>query len=182
MSEVIDEIFRVFREQGSGAYLGEPVSLTEHMVQSAYAAERDGAPPRLVVAALLHDYGHFIHDLPEDSAEQGVDTRHEEVAHAFLSAHFGPEVVEPIRMHVAAKRYLCAIEPSYMAELSPPSILSLELQGGPYSPGEVAAFEASPHAGDAVRLRRYDDIGKVPGLETPDLEHYRPVLQAAIRE
>jgi phosphonate degradation associated HDIG domain protein len=181
MSEVIDEIFRAFREQGSGAYLGEPVSLTEHMLQSAFAAERDGAPPRLVAAALLHDYGHFIHDLPDDSAEHGVDTRHEEVAHAFLSAHFGPEVAEPIRMHVAAKRYLCATEPSYMAELSPASMLSLELQGGPYSPPEIAAFEASPHAEDAVRLRRYDDVGKVPGLETPDLEHYRPVLQAAIR-
>jgi [1-hydroxy-2-(trimethylamino)ethyl]phosphonate dioxygenase len=181
MTEVIDEIFRVFREQGSGAYLGEPVSLTEHMLQSAFAAERDGAPPRLVAAALLHDYGHFIHDLPEDSAEHGVDTEHEEVAHAFLSAHFGPEVAEPVRMHVAAKRYLCATEPSYMAELSPASILSLELQGGPYSPLEIAAFEASSHAEDAVRLRRYDDIGKVPGLQTPDLEHYRPVLQAAIR-
>jgi gamma-butyrobetaine dioxygenase len=181
MSEVIDEIFRVFREQGSGAYLGEPVSLTEHMLQSASAAARDGAPPRLVAAALLHDYGHFIHDLPEDSAEHGVDTRHEEVAHAFLSAHFGPEVAEPIRLHVAAKRYLCATEPVYMAELSPASILSLKLQGGPYSQAEVAAFEASPYAEDAVRLRRYDDIGKLPGLETPDLEHYRSVLQAAIR-
>jgi phosphonate degradation associated HDIG domain protein len=181
MSEVIDEIFRVFREQGSGAYLGEPVSLTEHMLQSASAAERDGAPPRLVAAALLHDYGHFIHELPEDSAEHGVDTRHEEVAHVFLSAYFGPEVAEPIRMHVAAKRYLCATEPSYMEALSPASILSLELQGGPYSPAEVAAFEASPHAEDAVRLRRYDDVGKVPGLATPGLEHYRSVLHAAIR-
>ena len=181
MSDVIDEIFRVFREQGSGAYLGEPVSMTEHMLQAAQAAEQDGAPPRLVAAALLHDYGHFVHDLPEDSAEHGVDTRHEEVAHAFLSVHFGAEIAEPIRMHVAAKRYLCATEPSYLDELSPASILSLELQGGPYSPAEVAAFEASPHAGDAVRLRRYDDVGKVPGLETPGLEHYRPVLQAAIR-
>lgn len=181
MSELIDEIFRVFREQGSGAYLGESVSLTEHMLQSAYAAEQDSAPTPLVAAALLHDYGHFIHDLPEDSADHGIDTQHEEVAHAFLSEHFGPEVAEPIRMHVAAKRYLCATEPSYMHELSPASIHSLELQGGPYSPAEVAEFEASPHAGDAVRLRRYDDIGKVAGLETPDLEHYRLVLQAAIR-
>ena len=85
-------------------------------------------------------------------------------------------------MHVAAKRYLCATEPSYLDELSEASILSLELQGGPYSPAEVAAFEASPHAGDAVRLRRYDDAGKVAGVETPELEHYRPVLQAAIME
>jgi phosphonate degradation associated HDIG domain protein len=181
MSGLIDEIFTVFREQGAGAYLGEPVSMTEHMLQSALAAEQDGAPPRLVAAALLHDYGHFIHDHDEDAAEHGIDTQHEEVAHVFLSKHFGPEIAEPIRMHVAAKRYLCATDPSYMNELSPASIHSLELQGGPYSPEEVAEFESSPHAEDAVRLRRYDDIGKIAGLETPDLEHYRPVLEAAMR-
>jgi phosphonate degradation associated HDIG domain protein len=181
MTDLVDEIFRVFREYGSGAYLGEPVSMTEHMLQSAHAAEQDGAPPRLVAAALLHDYGHFIHEHDEDAAEHGIDTRHEDVAHAFLSEHFGPEIAEPIRLHVAAKRYLCATDPSYLGELSPASIHSLELQGGPYSAAEVAAFEASPHAADAVRLRRYDDAGKVAGLETPDLEHYRPVLEAAIQ-
>jgi len=181
VSALVDEIFRVFREQGAGAYLGEPVSMTEHMLQSAYAAEQDGAPQRLVAAALLHDYGHFIHEYEEDAAEHGIDTQHEEVAHAFLSEHFGPEVAEPIRLHVAAKRYLCATEPSYLEALSPASILSLELQGGPYSPAEAAEFAESPYAADAVRLRRYDDIGKVAGLTTPDLEHYRPVLEAAIR-
>lgn len=179
---LVDEIFRVFREQGAVEYLGEPVSMTEHMLQSAYAAEREGAPPRLVAAALLHDYGHFIHDLPPDSAQHGVDTQHEEVAHAFLSRHFGPEIAEPIRMHVAAKRYLCATEPAYMDELSPASILSLELQGGPYSPEEIAAFDESPHAEDAVRLRRWDDIGKIAGLETLDLEHYRAVLESVLLE
>jgi phosphonate degradation associated HDIG domain protein len=179
--DVIDEIFRVFREQGAEEYLGEPVSMTEHMLQSAHAAELEGAPPRLVAAALLHDYGHFIHDLPADSAQHGVDTQHEEVAHAFLSEHFGPEIAEPIRMHVAAKRYLCATEPSYLGELSPASVHSLELQGGPYSPAEVAAFEESPYAADAVRLRRYDDIGKVAGRETPNLEHYRAVLEGALK-
>ena len=181
MTELVDEIFRVFREYGSGAYLGEPVSMTEHMLQSAFAAERDGAPPRLVAAALLHDYGHFIHEHDEDAAEHGIDTHHEDVGHAFLLEHFGPEIAEPVRLHVAAKRYLCAIDPSYLGELSPASIHSLELQGGPYSAAEVTAFEASPYAADAVRLRRYDDIGKVAGLETPDLEHYRPVLEASIR-
>jgi gamma-butyrobetaine dioxygenase len=178
---VADEIFRVIREYGAEQYLGEQVSMTEHMLQSAYAAEQDGASPTLVAAALLHDYGHFIHDLPEDAAQHGIDTRHEEVANAFLSRHFGPEVTEPIRMHVAAKRYLCAVDPAYLDELSPASMHSLRLQGGPFGPDDVAAFEASPHADDAVRLRRYDDIGKVPGLETPDLEHYRPVLLAAMR-
>jgi gamma-butyrobetaine dioxygenase len=181
-SELIDEIFRVFREQGAGEYLGEPVSMTEHMLQSAYAAEQEGAPSRLVAAALLHDYGHFIHDLPSDSAQHGVDTQHEEVAHGFLSRHFGPEIAEPIRMHVAAKRYLCATEPSYLKQLSPASALSLELQGGPYSPEEVAEFDESPYAADAVRLRRWDDVGKIAGLETPDLEHYRAVLESALFE
>jgi gamma-butyrobetaine dioxygenase len=179
-SEVVDEIFRVFREYGAEQYLGEQVSMTEHMLQSAHFAEQDGAPPTLVAAALLHDYGHFVHEFEPDAAEHGIDTRHEDAGFAFLSAHYGPEVVEPIRMHVAAKRYLCAVDPSYLDELSPASIHSLELQGGSYGPADVAAFEASPHADDAVRLRRYDDAGKVPGLETPDLEHYRPVLEAAL--
>jgi phosphonate degradation associated HDIG domain protein len=178
---LIDEIFRVFREYGAEQYLGEQVSMTEHMLQSAYAAEQEGAPARLVAAALLHDYGHFIHDLDADAADHGIDTRHEEVGYAFLAEHFGPEVAEPIRLHVAAKRYLCATDPSYLAELSPASLHSLSLQGGPYSAPEAAAFEASPFAADAVRLRRWDDVGKVAGLETPDLEHYRATLEAARR-
>src|ERR1700704_1154228 len=143
MTGLIDEIFRVFREYGSEEYLGERVSMTEHMLQSAYAAEQDGAPPQLIAAALLHDYGHFIHEFPSDAAEHGIDTQHEEVAHAFLSEHFGPEIAEPIRMHVAAKRYLCATDPSYLDELSAASVYSLNLQGGPYSPAEVAEVELS---------------------------------------
>jgi phosphonate degradation associated HDIG domain protein len=177
---LVDEIFRTFHERGNAQYLGEPVSLSEHMLQSAHAAERDGAPPTLVAAALLHDYGHLIHGLPEDSAEHGVDTRHEDVGYAFLARHFGARVAEPIRMHVAAKRYLCAVEPAYLQELSPASVLSLELQGGTYDDHEIAEFEASPHAEDAVRLRRYDDVGKVAGMQTPGLEHYRSVLEALL--
>ena len=178
---IVDEIFRVFEQYGGEQYLGEQVSMTEHMLQSAWAARQDGAPPLLVAAALLHDYGHFIHGLPEDSAEHGVDTQHEEVAYRFLAEHFGEEIAEPIRLHVAAKRYLCAVEPAYFAQLSPASVLSLELQGGPYDDAEVAAFEASAYAQDAVRLRRYDDVGKVPGLETPGLEDYRGVLEAVLK-
>ena len=178
---IVDEIFRVFEQYGGEQYLGEQVSMTEHMLQSAWAARQDGAPPLLVAAALLHDYGHFIHGLPEDSAEHGVDTQHEEVAYRFLAEHFGEEIAEPIRLHVAAKRYLCAVEPAYFAQLSPASVLSLELQGGPCDDAEVAAFEASAYAQDAVRLRRYDDVGKVPGLETPGLEDYRGVLEAVLK-
>jgi [1-hydroxy-2-(trimethylamino)ethyl]phosphonate dioxygenase len=182
MSDLIDEIFTVFREYGAEQYLGEQVSMTEHMLQAASAAERDDAPPRLVAAALLHDYGHFIHAFPADAAEHGIDTQHEEVAHEYLSHHFGPEVAEPIRMHVAAKRYLCATDPTYVDELSPASLHSLELQGGPFDADEVAEFERSPYADDAVRLRRYDDLAKVAGLATPDLEHYRRVLESALVE
>jgi len=177
---VVDEIFAGFRARGDAAYLGESVSITEHSLQSAHAAEQDGAPPLLVAAALLHDYGHLIHDLPEDSADHGVDTRHEEVAFAFLEEHFPAEVVQPVRMHVVAKRYLCAVRPEYRAQLSPASELSLELQGGPCSAEEVVVFEASPFADAAVRLRLYDDVGKVEGAETPPLEHFRPYLEAAL--
>lgn len=176
--EPIDLILAAFRSHGAAAYLGEPVTLREHMLQTAQAAEQDGAPPELVAAALLHDYGHLIHGGPEDAAEHGLDTEHEEVGFRFLEQHFPPEVVEPVRLHVAAKRYLCAVEPSYLDELSPSSLLSLELQGGPMSAAEIAAFEALPHFDAACRLRRYDDIAKNPDAVSPPLEHYVAVLQA----
>jgi len=176
-AEAIDEILRALRERGSGAYIGEPVSITEHMLQSAYAAEQDGASPTLVAAALLHDYGHLVHDLPEDAADHGVDTRHEEVAVAFLSEHFPPEVVEPIRMHVAAKRYLCAVDSSYRGQLSGPSLVSLKLQGGAMTEEEIDAFRRNPHHQEAVRLRRWDDAAKVPNLPTPSLAHYAVYLR-----
>lgn len=179
-NSVIDGIFEAFRAHGAEAYLGEPVTLRDHMLQTAHAAETDGAPADLVAAALLHDYGHLIHDGPEDAAEHGIDTEHEEVGFRFLEAHFPPAVVEPVRLHVAAKRYLCATDPSYLEVLSDASRLSLELQGGPMSADEVAAFEALPHYAAACLLRRWDDIGKDPALETPPLEHYRPVLEAVV--
>ena len=179
--EVIDAIFAAFARRGSTAYLGEPVSLTEHMLQTALAAEQDGADPVLVASALLHDYGHLVHELPEDSAEHGVDTLHEEAGAAWLEEHFVPRVTEPLRLHVLAKRYLCAVEPSYLAALSPASALSLGLQGGPCTPDEIAAFERNPFADEAVRLRRWDDVGKIEGLDTPPLSHYRPALRAGLR-
>lgn len=179
--EVIAAVFTAFSERGSTAYVGEPVSLTEHMLQTALAAERAGADPILVASALLHDYGHLVHDLPEDSAEHGVDTLHEEAGAAWLELYFVPRVTEPLRLHVFAKRYLCATEPDYLAALSPASVLSLQLQGGPCSRAEAAAFERNPFAEEAVQLRRWDDAAKLEGLETPPLEHYRPALAAGLR-
>ena len=166
---------------GDQLYIGEPVSMTEHMLQAAQAAELDGASPTLVAAALLHDFGHLIHDLPEDSAEYGIDTRHKDVGADYLARHFIPAVVEPTRLHVAAKRYLCAVDPAYLANLSPASILSLKLQGGPYTAEQARAFETLPFAAEAAQLRRYDDAAKVAGGQTPNLEYYRPSLEAGLK-
>ena len=123
----------------------------------------------------------MVHELGDNPAEQGVDDRHEELGHAFLCAWFGPEVTEPVRLHVAAKRYLCGTEPDYFALLSPDSVLSLSLQGGPMSPEEAAAFAALPGARDAVQLRRFDEAAKVKDLETPPVEHFLPVVARCLR-
>jgi gamma-butyrobetaine dioxygenase len=177
----VDEIFARFEESGDELYIGEPVTVSEHMLQTAAFASRDQAPPELVAAALLHDYGHLVHDLPEDSAEHGLDTRHEELGFTSLEQWFPPEVTEPIRLHVAAKRYLVAVDPAYREALSPASALSLELQGGPMSPNETEVFAAWPHADAACRLRRWDDAGKEPGLAVPPLESYRGLLESLLR-
>ena len=175
----IDQILRLFEERGDSAYIGEPVSQTEHALQTAWAAEQAGAGGALVAAALLHDVGHLLHDLPEDCALAGIDDAHEERGARWLAEHFGPEVAEPVRLHVAAKRFLCATDPTYAGRLSEASLRSLRLQGGPFSPDEAARFRAGPHAEAAVLLRRLDEQAKVPGLHTPGLEHFRPFLEAA---
>jgi len=178
---VVDEIFLRFEEAGDELYIGEPVTVSDHMLQAAAFASRDEAPPELVAAALLHDYGHLVNDLPEDSAEHGVDTHHEELGFASLERWFPAEVTGPIRLHVAAKRYLVAVDPSYRDTLSPASVLSLELQGGPMSEDEAEVFAAWPHAAAACRLRRWDDAGKEPGLTVPSLESYRDLLESLLR-
>ena len=177
-----DRLLALFRERGGGLYLGEAVSQREHALQAAAAAEREGADPALIAAALLHDVGHLLHDLPEDGAAHGVDDRHEVVGHQFLARHFGPAVAEPVRLHVSAKRYLCQLDPHYGQSLSDASRRSLALQGGPYSPAEAAAFAKQPFAPQAIRLRRWDDEAKIVGLATPELEHFRPHLLAALEQ
>jgi phosphonate degradation associated HDIG domain protein len=174
---IADEILSIYANQGAGAYLGEPVSVNEHALQSAYFAEAAGASGALVLAALLHDIGHLIEPAPDDIAEWQSDAQHELTGSRWLARHFGPEVYEPVRLHVPAKRYLCATEASYTKALSPASIITLKLQGGPMSPAEIAAFEAEPHWREALVVRRCDDQGKLQGLRTADLEHYRPLIE-----
>lgn len=177
---IIDQIFDHFSLYGHQSY-GERVSMQEHMLQAAYFAEQDEADPLLIAAALLHDYGHLIHDLPEDIADQGIDAIHEQVGADYLAEYFVPPVTEPGRLHVAAKRYLCAVDPDYFSTLTPASVQSLELQGGPFNEAQVREFEASPYFVAAVQLRRYDEMGKVPDFQTPDLEHFRPYLEAGLK-
>ena len=170
--DVVDQIERLFAERGSSQYGGEDVTQLEHALQAAALAEASDADAATILAALLHDIGHLLHDLPDDAPDAGVDDVHEQLGFDWLRDHFGPEVTEPIRMHVDAKRYLCAVEPDYQRSLSPPSVQSLLLQGGPYTPIQVREFEQHPFFSRAVEVRRWDDLAKVPELATPDLAHF----------
>ncbi len=180
-SGIVDEVLRNFAERGDRHY-GEDVTERQHALQCATFAQRNGEAPSLVVACLLHDYGHLLHDLGEEIAEKGVDARHEDVGANRLKRHFVEEVVEPVRLHVAAKRYLCWKESDYLAGLSAASRQSLELQGGPMTDDEGREFESLPHYDAAVRLRRYDDMGKVTDMETPDIESFRSLIESFVRK
>ena len=171
----------LLEHRAEGRYGLHDVTQKQHALQAAWMAEREGCDDALIAAALLHDIGHLVHGLGEDPAAAGVDDRHEDVGEAHLRALFGPEVTEPVRLHVAAKRYLCATEADYFGRLSRDSVVSLALQGGPMSAEEVAAFEALPQATNAVRLRRYDERAKVKGLETPPMEHFLPHVARCLR-
>lgn len=173
--DVIDEIFELFRRYGDLRY-GEDVTQLDHVLQAAQIAREDGADDSLIAAALLHDIGQFLNDAGRAADDHGVDARHETQGAEVLAKRFPPAVSEPVRLHVTAKRYLCAVEPGYEAALSRASALSLRLQGGALDAAERARFEAEPFFTDAVRLRRYDDCGKRQDWPAPALESYRPLL------
>lgn len=174
---VADEVIRIFSGKGKSSYLGEPVSQLEHALQAAHFARQDQAPDHLIVAALLHDIGHLVDDIPEDAADPFVDARHEEIGESWLARRFGGDICEPVHLHVAAKRYLCATDPAYFSRLSPASVQSLHLQGGLMTAEEVAAFEANRYFQEALRLRLWDDKAKVPGLITAELPSYRELIE-----
>jgi phosphonate degradation associated HDIG domain protein len=176
---VLDDIRIAFAKRGGDTY-GEGVSQLEHALQCAACAERDGASPALIAATLLHDIGHLLHDLPQDIADQGIDTEHESLGSAWLSQHFGADVTEPVRLHVAAKRYLATVEQGYYELLSAASIQSLKLQGGLMSPDETRKFAAERFAQDAINLRRWDDEGKIMGATTPGLGHFEAFVKRSL--
>ncbi len=180
-AEVLIRIDRLFAERGGGEYHGEAVTQLEHALQAARMAELDARPAAWIVGALLHDIGHLLHGHGEDHLAHGINDRHEDLGARFLASAFDPVVTEPIRLHVPAKRYLCAARPGYLDTLSPASVRSLELQGGAMTAGEVEEFEAHPHFAAAAALREYDDRAKAVGRVTPPFAHFCKYLEASLR-
>lgn len=175
------QLKQLLQTRGGEQYTGEPVSHLEHACQTASFAQRAGAAPALVAAALLHDIGHLLSGLDGTPSAQGHDDRHEVIAADALCPLFPPEVTEPIRLHVAAKRRLC-MDARYLKALSEDSLRSLALQGGVFSPSEVADFDATPHAFAALQLRRWDDAAKREGLTPGCLDEYwQAVVKTALR-
>jgi phosphonate degradation associated HDIG domain protein len=172
-----EQLTDLFRTRAYSQYGGEAVTQQQHALQCAHLAEQSGAAPALVAAALLHDLGHWLPTASMDATD--VDGLHQYLAPPFLRGSFGDAVLEPIRMHVDAKRYLCLVDQAYWATLSPASQRSLELQGGRFSESEAAAFIAQPYAHDAVALRRWDDLAKNPAAAPPSWLHYIPTLEMA---
>ena len=177
MSEIFERIERLFAERGEGQYGKERVTQRAHALQCAALAASEGCAEPLVVAALLHDVGHLLHDLGTDARTRGVDDRHETRAAEWLAVWFGEDVVAPVRLHVPAKRWLCVADPAYYEILSPASRRSLKLQGGPFTPEQAAAFSKAPYAVEAASLRRWDDRAKDPAVVPPPLEAYRPLIE-----
>ena len=171
------DVERLFREHGHIEYAGEGVTQLEHALQSAELAERGGASPELVTAALLHDLGHLLNLQGDTPTARGIDDQHQYFAIPFLRPLFPAAVIEAIRLHVDAKRALCAMEAGYYEALSEDSKRSLALQGGVFAHEDLQAFLARPHAEDAMRVRRWDDAAKTPGAVTPPLSHYLEIAE-----
>lgn len=177
----IAALFAFMRRTGA-SYYDERVTQLEHALQTAAIVAEAGAAPSLIAAALLHDIGHLLaHEHADNSDFLQVDHQHEEVGGDWLSRAFPDSVVAPVRLHVPAKRYLCAVDPTYWAGLSPASQRSLLVQGGPMTAETAARFAVLPGCNDAVQLRRADDEGKVPRRVTPPLETYSDTLRALLR-
>ena len=170
----------IFERCGDAEYLGEPVTMAQHMLQGATIAEAQGLDEDIIVAALLHDIGHFTSEFGTFSMNDTEDRFHEDAGAEVLADFFPSIVTDCVRYHVAAKRYLCATRPSYFERLSEASIHSLNLQGGPMSTDEVASFETNPNLSKIIQVRYLDEAGKDPDMITPDFQHFAPLVQRVV--
>ena len=177
---IVDFLGDIFERRGGEEYLGEPVTLAEHMLQGAHFAEQANEPEIIIVSALLHDIGHFTSEFGTFSMDDTKYKFHEEAGAEVLEQFFPTLVTDCVRYHVAAKRYLCAAKPEYFKRLSDASIHSLNLQGGPMNVEEVAEFEKNPNLNEIVKVRYYDEAGKRDDLETKPFSHYAPMVQRIV--
>lgn len=177
--QVIEKILAAFDVCGHLDY-GEEISMGEHMLQAAHLAEKHGESDDIVIASLLHDYGHLVCNLPNDTFYKNKDNYHESVGNDALKDWFPEHITVGVKLHVEAKRYLCAVKPSYIDKLSEASIMTLKVQGGPMSNAEIKKFEAKQGHEVALKVRIYDDLGKEPRMDRPDLDYYIPKLKACL--
>ena len=178
---VIEKIVELFANRGDSMYAGEPVTQTEHALQTAQLAEQSDANNATITAALLHDIGHLLHKHDEDCAKDGIDDQHEELASRWLTQFFNDNVCQPVRLHVMAKRYRCAVDSAYHDRLSSASVRSLALQGGPLSERQLEEFRKHAFFHQALQLRQWDETAKVPGLPTSTLEHFLSYVETALK-
>ncbi|SEW37944.1 phosphonate degradation operons associated HDIG domain protein [Aliiroseovarius sediminilitoris] len=179
-ANIVDFIGGIFDRRGGEEYLGEPVTMAEHMLQGATIAEQSGQPEEIIVGALLHDIGHFTSEFGTYSMDDTEDRHHEDAGAEVLERFFPSVITDCVRYHVAAKRYLCATKPAYFDRLSEASVHSLMLQGGPMSDEEIAAFEKNPNLKQIIAVRYLDDAGKRDDMETPDFWHFAPMVQRMV--
>jgi len=176
--DIVDKIINKYQTNNS-LYIGEKVTITEHMVQTAMLAEQNHSSESLICACLLHDYGHFIIEDPDHLVSKSMDGKHEDIAFNFLKNYFKPEIFEPIKLHVQAKRYLCRNK-SYWNVLSEDSKVSLKLQGGIMSDNEVKKLASLKFHDDAILLRKYDDNGKIPNIKMKKIDEYRDLITSQL--
>lgn len=177
---VTDELVELLNSRGREMYGNEAVTQLAHALQCAWLAERSGATPATITASLFHDIGHLVLQDDADAAGDGIDLQHEKIGADHLGQWFGEDVTQPVRLHVAAKRYLCATEPTYYGTLSPASVTSLNVQGGPFNGREAEYFASQSYFREALKLRRWDDHAKNPAAETPPVEHFRPFIEQSL--
>ncbi|WP_289069542.1 HD domain-containing protein [uncultured Aliiroseovarius sp.] len=177
---IVDFIGGIFDRRGEEEYLGEPVTMAEHMLQGATIAEQNGQSEEIIVGALLHDIGHFTSEFGTYHPDDTEDRHHEDAGAEVLEQFFPSVITDCVRFHVAAKRYLCATKPEYFKRLSPASVHSLELQGGPMNADEVAAFEENPNLKEIIAVRYLDEAGKRDDMQTPDFWHFAPMVQRMV--
>jgi predicted HD phosphohydrolase len=179
-SNIVAFLEDIFERRGGEEYLGEPVTMAQHMLQGATFAERGDQPEIIIVSALLHDVGHFTSEFGMFSMDDTEDKFHEDAGAEVLQDYFPTLVTDCVRYHVAAKRYLCATRPSYFDRLSVASIHSLNLQGGPMNDDEVKEFEENPNLKEIIAVRFLDEAGKHADMETPSFSHFAPMVQRIV--